>query len=217
VNLNAFFYDYDGYRHTVNTAQFGPPVFAVLPVPMEMMGAELDIAWMLTANDMLSLAAGYVDAKITDYPDIPELNPTSQYIAMKQVPGIPEMTATLGYDHTFNLPDGSVLVPRVEFRYTKGMYIDNLTANQTEETIDPDTGEYITYDLRPYAFQDDYYITDVGVTWTTASEKFAVTGYVRNLFDEEYKAAVQLGGSYDAVGVTAGDPQAWGLMFSARY
>jgi iron complex outermembrane receptor protein len=211
VNLNAFFYDYEGYRHTVNTAQFGPPVFAVLPVPMEMKGAEFDIAWMLTANDMINFAAGYVDAKITEYPDIPELNPTSQYIAMKRVPGIPEMTAKLDYNHTFNLPDGSILVPRIEFRYTKGMHIDNLTANQVVHNPPA------TYDLRPYAYQDDYYLTDVGATWTSANNMFAVSGYVRNVFDEEYKTGVQLGGSYDAVGVTPGDPRTWGIVISAKY
>jgi iron complex outermembrane receptor protein len=205
VNLSAFFYDYEGFRHTVNTALFGPPVFAVLPVPMEMKGAEFDITWMLTANDMQSLAAGYTDAQITDYPDIPELNPTSQYIALKRVPGIPEMKATLSYDHTFNLPDGSALVPRAKIRYTQGMYVENLTTSQYDAGVGP------------YAYQDDYMVADIGATWTAANDMFSVTGYARNVTDEEYKAGVTVSGGVDAVGVTAGDPMTWGVILTAKY
>jgi outer membrane receptor protein involved in Fe transport len=205
VNLNAYFYDYDGFRYTVNTAEFGPPVFAVLPVPMEMKGGELDVAWMITANDMLTFAAGLTDAKITDYPDIPELNPTSQYIAWKRVPGISPATATLGYHHTFNLPDGSVLVPRAEVRWTHGYNLETPTAAQA------------ALGVGPYTRQDEYYVADIGATWTTANDMLAVTGYVRNVLDEEYKAAVTVSGGPDSIGVTAGDPQAWGIVLSAKY
>jgi iron complex outermembrane receptor protein len=205
VNLNAYFYDYDGYRHTVNTAEFGPPVFGVLPVPMEMKGGELDVAWMITANDMLTFAAGLTDAKITDYPDIEELNPTNQYIAWKRVPGISPATAKLEYSHTFNLPDGSVLTPRAEVRWSHGYNLETPTTAQ------------VALGVGPYVRQDAYYVANIGATWTTANDIFAVTGYVRNVLDEEYKASVTVSGGPEAIGVTAGDPQAWGLVLSAKY
>jgi iron complex outermembrane receptor protein len=205
VNADVFFYDYEGYRYTVNTTLEGPPVFAVLPIPLEMKGAELDIVWMPTANGKLSLAAGWLDAKITGYPDIPEINPTSQYMVLERVPGIPEMTATLGYDHTFILPNGSTLVPRAEVRFTKGMYIENMTQIQYEAGV------------APYAYQDDYYVADIGATWTSLNEMFSITGYVRNVTDEEYKAALTISGGPDAIGVTPGDPQVWGLILSAKF
>jgi iron complex outermembrane receptor protein len=207
VNADVFFYDYDGYRHTVNKAVEGPPNYDTISTPLEMIGAELSVDWLLTPNDMLSLAAGWTEGEITGYPDIPELpNPSEYYLSMKTIPNVPPMTANLSYRHTFALTDGSTVVPRAEIRYTDGYYLGN---NLTEEQIEAG--------VKPYVWQDDYFVLNAGATWTSAGDMFAVTGYVRNLLDEEYKAYVEVSGGPEAVGVTAGDPQAWGLVLNVKY
>jgi iron complex outermembrane receptor protein len=207
VNLGAFYYDYDNYRHTVNYAVDGPPEYTIMTTPLEMKGAELAVDWLLTANDMLALTAGWLDAQITGYPDmILNGEPAEYYLAMEDVPNVPDLTATLSYDHTFLLPNGSTLAPRAEIKYTDGYYLgDNLTQDQIEAGV------------KPYIWQDSYFVTDIGTTWTSTNNLLSVTAYVRNLFDEEYKAAVEVSGGTEAVGVTAGDPQAWGLVLNVQY
>lgn len=206
VNAAVFYYDYEGYTHTANISTGGPPTFAQIVTPLEMKGLELDADWMLTPNDLLALSVAYLDAKITSFPVIDEVGDTSAYMALTRLPGLPEFTATLKYNHTFSIANGSTLVPRMELRYTDGMYVDQLTVSQVESG------------LGPYSYQDGYVIADIGATWNSPASKYAVTGYVRNLFDEEYKAEVSTGGAtVDACGVTAGDPRAWGLMASVRF
>ena len=205
LNVSAFYYDYEGFRHTVNTAVAGPPVYTIITTPLRMYGTEMDIQWLVTAKDKVSFSVGALDAKITGFPDIPEFNPTSQYLALEKLPRLPDLTANLGYDHVFTFADGSTLVPRAEMRYTSDMYVDQLMDTQ------------VALGLLPYAYQDSYIITDIGATWTSASDKYALTGYIRNVFDEEYKTEVNFGGGVNAVGVTAGDPRVFGLMFRARF
>lgn len=207
VNAGAFFYNYEGYRLTANIALAGPPVYAVLPLDLEMIGAELTVDWLLTAYDMLSFSLGLVRAEITGYPDIPELNPTKQYAPEKRLHGIPDATATLSYNHTFNFSNGSTLVPRAEVRYTSDVYVNR----------EPMTEGHIEEGLKPYAYQDAYFVADIGATWTSPGGMYSATAYVRNLFDEEYKLVAITNSGINGVGVTMGDPRAWGLVLSTKF
>lgn len=208
LNVSAFYYDYEGYRHTVNTALSGPPVYAIITTPLRMVGAEVETEWLVTALDKVSFNIAFLDAEITDLPDIEELlYPTEHYVAETDVAGVPPFSATLAYDHVFSLVSGSTFVPRAEIRYTSGMNVN--TEPMTEDQMDAG--------LEPYAHQDGYFIADIGATWSSASEKYSATGYVRNLFDKEYKSTVQFSGGVEAVGVNAGDPRVWGLMFSVKF
>ncbi len=208
VNVSAFYYDYSGYRHTVNTAMFGPPAFTVIATPLRMIGAELETQWLVTDLDKISFNAAMLDGKITDLPDVEGLPfPTSHYIAEKDVSGIPPYTATLGYEHVFSFGDGSTFTPRTEMRYTAGMYVNG----------EPMTQAQVDAGVKPYAYQDGYMIADINANWTSASQRYSATAYVRNLFDKQYKGQIQISGGTGAVGVNAGDPRVWGLMFNVNF
>jgi iron complex outermembrane receptor protein len=205
VNFSVFYYDYDGFTYTVNTALGGPPVFNTLPIPLRMIGDELTIDWLVTANDKVTFNVGAVDAKITGYPSIAELNPTKQWMELERLPGIAPLSANLGYEHTFYLDSGATIVPRGEIRYTDGMYIENLTTTA------------LAAGLLPYAYQDAYIIGDIGTTWTSPSGNYSATAYLRNALDKEYITGVNVESGVDSVGVTTGDPRTFGIMFRARF
>jgi iron complex outermembrane receptor protein len=209
VNIGGFFYDYKDYNITVNTntTGSGAPEYVLIPVDLEMMGIELTIDWLATENDKVAFSLGSVSTEITGYPDIPKLNPTEQWVAEKELSGIPDMTATLSYDHTFVLPTGGSIVPRAEVRYTSSYY----TNTEAFTVLHLESG------VKPYAYQDDYYVVNIGTTWTSPSGTFSVTGYMRNLFDEEYKVYTTTASGVDAVGVTAGDPQTWGMIANIKF
>jgi outer membrane receptor protein involved in Fe transport len=206
VNASIFYYKYSGFRSTVNIAAGGPPVFAQVATPLEMSGAELNMDWLVTKQDKVTFNAGLLNAKITSYPTIAGLGSTQQYMEFTRLPGTPQLTATLGYDHTFYLLNGSMLMPRLEMHYTSGQYLTNFTA-----------GQLAVSGLKDYGYQDSYMTGNFGTTWTSPEGKYSATVYARNIFDKEYKSAVSIGSTLTSAGVTPGDPRTWGLTFSAKF
>jgi len=213
LNADLFYYDYEGYPEGYNLRiGGGPPIFTVMPVPLRVLGLEVDMEYLITMYDKISLTAGYQDIKITDYPSAITWSDGSvtdgSYAAMlDQLPGHPKTKATIGYDHTFTLGDGSILAPRAELVYTGGHYLSQMTYLMT------DLGE------KPYNHQSAYMLANIGATWTSADQKYSATAYVRNALDEEYKAGVSLVSNppLSAIGVTPGDPRTFGAMFSIKF
>jgi len=206
VNGAIFYYDYEEYRNVANISPFQMPTWATLNTPLRMTGAEIDTTWLITQYDKVSLSAGYLDAKITDFPIDPFYGDTRDYLVFERIENNPQKTANISYDHTFLLADGSALVPRISARWQSGMYLTNLTRQQY------DIG------LAPYVWQDSYTITDVGITWTSSKDRYSVSGYIRNLFDTEYKNGVSPGTTSVAnTDVTVGDPRVWGLSVALRF
>jgi iron complex outermembrane receptor protein len=205
LNGSFFYYDYEGYQEAINVAQVGPPNFNVVRVPVRMFGVELDFSYLFTQYDKVSLTAGYLDAALKSYPNVPGTTTSAkEYMYLKEVPDLPSETATLAYDHTFMLANGASLVPRVELHYTGGYYLSQV---KTENVAYLD-----------YIYQDDVTLTNFAATYSSASEKFSVTGYVRNIFDEEYVTSVSLPeGGTSVFTAEVGDPRTWGIMVSMKF
>lgn len=205
MNASAFYYDYEQYRVPINIAPGGPPIFITLATDLRIFGVEFDADWMVTMYDRVAFSFGWLDAKIAGYPDVPALNPTKNWLWLERVPGISPLTANLSYERTFNLPNGSTLAPRGELRYTQDYYVEQMNKSQV------DAG------LKPWAHQDSYVIADIGATWTSPSSMYSATAYLRNAMDTEYKKEINMGASVNQMGVTPGDPRAWGLVVSAKF
>jgi iron complex outermembrane receptor protein len=217
LNGAVFYYDYEGYQEAVNIGQGPIPSFVIFALPVKMIGVEMDGQWLITPNDKASLSAGWLDAYLSSYPTKVANNTvlnTKDYLYFKQLPGIPKIMATLGYDHTFLFNNGSILTPHAEFRYTGGYYINQLSLGQVN---------LLPYDPRPYDYQSSNVLTNLTVTWTSSDTKFSMTGYIRNLFDKEYKAGLDIPsiggppGMSQSTIVTPGDPRTWGVMLRAKF
>jgi iron complex outermembrane receptor protein len=241
LNTALFYYDYEGYPEAVNVNPGGgPPTFTVMPIELDIMGLELEAEWLITPYDKLSLTAGYLKTEIAKVPESmvwepmappwgdpedpayqPYETPGSYAFMLDELPGYPEVTATLAYDHTFHLGDGSMLVPRAEVVYTGEYYIGQLNYLQVPpgalEGEDP-TRE-ADDDLTPYNKRDALTLVNIGATWTSSNQMLSITGYGRNVFDELYKQDVLLRTTSGTTGiqVTPGDPQTWGLIVSVKY
>ncbi len=209
INGDIFYLNYEGYQEAVNLTpdQPPPPEYIVLPVPVKMVGLEMDMVWLISQRDKLTFSGGWLDAEITDYPDIPGagLN-TRDLMYLKRVPGIPEVTATLAYDHTFLLGNGSSLVPRVEARYSSGYYVEQRTLTEVE------------YGLLPYDHQDSTVIINMGATWSSPQEKYSITAYVRNATDEDIKTKLDIPDVIsDPPPVQLGEPRTYGVMVGVKF
>jgi len=213
LNGSFFYYDYEGYQEAINIAQFGPPSFVVVRVPVRMMGLELDFSYLLTQYDKVTLSGGWLDATLKSYPNVPgSTTSAKEYMYLKDVPGLPPKTATLSYDHTFMFNNGASLVPRVELRYTGGYYLSQIKAANVA-TMD-DAGKY-TY--LQYLYQGGVTLTNFAATFNSSDGKFGATAYVRNAFDERYKATATLPEGTVFFNTTVGDPRTWGVSFSAKF
>jgi outer membrane receptor protein involved in Fe transport len=206
VNGAVFYYDYSGYRNVCNTSPAQMPTWATLTTPLRMIGAEIGTTWLVTQDDKVSFNAGYLDAKITDFPIDPLNGDSRQYLVFDRVENNPKYTTNISYDHTFLFADGSSLVPRLSARWQSGMYLSNLTRQQ------------YNVGFAPYVWQKSYMIADLGVTWTSSESKYSASGYVRNFTDTEYKNGVGIGTTSTAgTTVTVGDPRVWGLSLTVRF
>jgi outer membrane receptor protein involved in Fe transport len=222
VNAAAFYYDYEGYPEAVNVRYGdGPPTFTVLSVPLEVIGLEADVEYLITMNDKISLNAGYLRNEIAELPQSVEYFPGGppgapapppnsvaggEALTLKQVPGYPEIKATLAYDHTFIFGGDSALVPRAELIYTSGYYLEQMSFQE------------VNLGQTPYNYRDALVLCNINATWTSANQMFAVTGYVRNAFDEEYKAGIDLDNvSNQRITVVPGEPRTYGVMLSVKF
>jgi iron complex outermembrane receptor protein len=224
LNAALFYYDYEGLPEAVNVVPYGgPPVFDIMPIEVDIMGLELDVEYLVTPYDKISLSVGYLKTEITQTPDtmlwIPRAPPWdtpdpsyttagSDAFILDELPNHPDLTATLAYDHTFMLSDGSTLVPRAELVYTSDYYFEQMNYIQ------------INSGLKPYNERKALTLINIGATWTSARDMFSITAYGRNLLDEEYKA--RLGRFFTTsttsnIEVIPGDPLTWGLMVSFKY
>jgi outer membrane receptor protein involved in Fe transport len=205
LNGDVFYYDYEGYVESVNTAAAGPPVFTTMPVPLKMYGLEVSGEYLVTMEDKVSFDAGFESIKITDRPVFGAFD-AEAYMALTELPGNPKFTATLGYEHTFIFGSGSSLVPRAQLRYKGGYYLSQMTQNE------------VTFGEKPYNYQSSLVVADVSATWSSADSKYSATAYVRNALDKEYKAGVGLNTSALAsISVTPGDPRAFGVLLNVKF
>jgi iron complex outermembrane receptor protein len=225
LNAALFYYDYEELPEAINVNPGGgPPIFTVAPIQVDIMGLEFYLEYLFTPNDKVSLSAGYLNTEITGTPDTlimepsappgmtpppPFTVPGSDHFLLDELPGRPDFSATLTYDHSFMFGDGSTLVPRAELVYTSEYPLYQLNYLM----VTPGN------DLTPYNVRDALTLINIGATWTSANQMFSVTGYMRNVTDEEYKASVSMGSTSSTtnVGVTPGDPQTWGLMASFKF
>jgi outer membrane receptor protein involved in Fe transport len=207
VNGSFFYYDYEGYRNAVNVTTIGTsPTFAVISTPLRMIGAELAAEWIVTPKDRVSFNAGFLDAKISEYPVVDLYGDSRKWLYLDRIPNNPKQTYNLSYNHTFSLANGSFLEPRINLRWTSGQYLQNVTKKQVDDG------------LLAYAWQDSFMIGDIGVTWVSPKGMYSASGYIRNFTDEEYKNGTNIStSSLTDNGVTPGDPRVWGVSLTVKF
>jgi outer membrane receptor protein involved in Fe transport len=211
VNVAAFYMNYQGYQEAINISPPGQPppgVTALLRLPVRIIGLETDASWLLTQYDKVTLTAGWLDAEAKKYPPVDTslgVVSAKQFMVLKRIPGLPDVTANLVYDHTFLFGDGSSLVPRAELRYTSGYYLGQVTELEKSKG-------YL-----PYLYQDSVVLLNLSATWSSAKDKYSITGYIRNATDKEYKTSVGLPIGSQSATATVGDPRTYGIMVSVKF
>ena len=194
LNADVFHYAYSGFQTTANTSGNPQnPSYAVLTAPARMSGAEVESRWRLGAADTLSASYAYINAKYhgtsADF---------QTYVVQDKIPGIAPSTATLGYDHVFEVGGGS-LRAHADARFQDAYDLGAMTSAETS---------YATWNRSKAAT-----FLNANVTWDSPAATYSVTGYVRNLANEKVRTSF----SFQDESITLSDPRTFGVVLQAHF
>jgi iron complex outermembrane receptor protein len=190
LNAEVFYWDYKD-QQTVHLGAIRPTGFGLITenigrVPMR--GVDVELKWLVTPRDRLGLGVNYLSADTSRFvynavltsptaavssgcdTSTPFFNPSdnnfyrSVNCSGRPMPRAPEWTGTFDFEHTFLLPG--------EFQLTAGVHSVY------------SSGQYITIDYLPGAYQDSYHTTDAYLTLSAREDKWSVRAWVRNIEDD---------------------------------
>lgn len=156
------------------------------------LGNELNIEYQLTGADRLSLALGLLDGKIRDF-----TTDTGVNYAGYALPNSPVYTANLGWEHVWRAPGGASVNLRV----------DSLISH----------GYWALYSHDPYTYQKSYTKTGVNLTYHSASDKWSVGVWGRNLENADTLAAAGAGGLPGPSASYIDPPRTYGVKIDVRF
>jgi iron complex outermembrane recepter protein len=180
LNAEAYYYIYKGMQQQCQVAGIWDPVRqqnveAMIIVNADQgtsAGLEVNLDWMITASDRLTVSASYMQTEFgaLTLPASPWYPNTTDKTG-DPLPKAPPLSGTLGYEHAFGLDNGATLTPRFQTKVSAGF--DN-----THET-------YLAGSHTDAYSMSDFYLTYVGTSgnysvaaWVKNIENVAVTDYV---------------------------------------
>jgi iron complex outermembrane receptor protein len=131
--------------------------------------------------------------------------------AGNHLPYAPEYQATLAYSHSFTLPSGASVEPRVRASYYDEMFLgwENRT-DRPPGTLSPtDPGE------KDFGVQPAYFKLDLSLAYRSASDQWVAELFVNNATDEEVKTEAFYGAPQTFY--KWGDPRQAGVRVAYRY
>jgi iron complex outermembrane recepter protein len=163
----------------------------------------------LSASFVQTLAASYNNANINVTPAYAQalsdkLNGTLAAYVGSTPQNAPVHSVTFDYQHTFTLPGGSQLVPRLSGTYKTKYWSFGGAPGADVAAIIHDTSS------SNLAWQQNYSMWDLYLGWDSADGKLGLNAYVKNATNEVVLA------NYTAPYVSIQAPRTVGVVFSAR-
>ena len=157
LNAEAFHYDYRGFQSIL--VSFGPTGMIFFPTvnskKARFKGGEIEGVFLPTPNDRFEGSVSLLDAKFTNF-----VIGANNYTG-KKIPHSPPYTISLGYQHMFELGDGSKLNVGGDTRIVGKQYTE---ANNA-----------------PYATQSTYTYSTATVSYEPDGGRWSLIGWVRNI------------------------------------
>jgi iron complex outermembrane receptor protein len=131
--------------------------------------------------------------------------------AGNHLPYAPEYQMTVVYSHSFTMPGGASLVPRVRASYYDDMFLGwENRDDRPPGTLGPtDPGE------AEFGMQPSYTIVDLSLAYRSANEQWIAELFVDNATDEEVETEAFYGGNQTFY--KWGDPRQAGIRVSFKY
>lgn len=159
-------------------------------------GAELEISSLLARNTKLDFAITFLHARYEAdfYKHETAFSPVADNLNGKPLPHSPDFTIRGSIDHTFFLSDGSVLKPRVSFRWFDDQYVAPVISRTN--------------------LQEAYSIVDASLTFDS-THNWTLNFYANNALDKVYASGI----GFAAAGQVyfPGNPRQMGITFNMRF
>lgn len=192
ANVSAFYYDYTDQQ----TSQIvGTRTIIRNAGKSEIYGLEVEGSALLSESDRLDLFAGYLHAEFTEFAVASGAGNIE--LAGNSPPQSPRYSATVGYEHLFDVVAGHTLTFRLQTHYESKSYL-------TFYNFDSDK-------------QDAYTRSDVILTYAPDDERWSIEGYVRNIEDEEILTSASEVGVFTSYVYQFADPRTYGMRFSVKW
>ena len=170
-NISAYYTDYESYVQIINNSNLPAPLAYNIKA-VELYGLDVQSAWLITPDTQLALNVEYISTEIQDPAArlVRNISPTpvpnfiSESIDGYELPAVPNLRAIGTLEHTIRLGSGGTVVPRVQLSYEGSRYH---SLSKVERNL-----------------QGSFVLTDLQLTYRSASERFHATLYGNNLTDE---------------------------------
>jgi iron complex outermembrane receptor protein len=204
LNGSVYYNDYSAYQLAdVNFGTLSIPAFKTIAVPLKSYGAELEVLARPWIGGTFGVNLSYTHANF----ELSELSAEYQSrFYTERAYGIPKFRGSLSYDHRLEF-GGSVAL------LLHGDVVCNSEYDTRRMTVDEAAAGY-----KPYLNQGAQAVGNLSATLEFV-ERYGITGYVRNVTDEEYKTDGTVPNPPVSPYSTANlaDPRIWGVILSARF
>jgi iron complex outermembrane receptor protein len=186
LNLSAFLMDYQDMQvSAVERLPSGQQQLVTSnAASASIEGLEVEFAWRPSPNDVVSGFASFLNAEFdefltidTTYFDQGNLGNTVN-LSGRPLRHAPDFSFTGTYEHSFAMPWGGTLVPRLSLHYETDTIITAF--NDVFPELYAGAGA-----------QDEYTQTDVSLRYEAPKGNWTVEAFVQNLEDEEVKTDIQ--------------------------
>jgi iron complex outermembrane receptor protein len=222
LNGEVYYQDYGGYQEANVNIGTTEPVFTSVITPVKFYGFDAEVIYQLTPKDRVGANVGYTHGWYVGQSQVLYSTPATpfsaaadvtlgQYIYFKTVYGIVPWTINGNYNHIWNIGDGSKLTWHTDVKYTSPYYPARLSQ-----------ANVVAQGVAPYSHVSSAYVFNTNLMWTSASGKYSLNAYVRNLFDNRYKTGGNngCGGPFGCTGntsATIADPRSFGAIISVDF
>jgi len=200
LNIEGYYWDYKDKQETyVGPLSINPLSVLLITAnaaSAEIYGLELSGILKLSDNDVLSGDLSYTHARYGRFV-IPLLGGGTANSTGKPLMRAPEWSGRVSYEHTQPLGSMGELILNASMRFSSDYWLNN------------------TY--LPVALHPSYQVFDAALTWQSESERFSVTGFVKNITDKAYyTGAIFPPATLDGLGQIAA-PRTYGARVRMKF
>jgi len=202
LNVEAYYYDYTGYQVQLHGGSYRDPLTGQLNTNGNFManakkgtnsGLEVRPDWMITANDRITAEFAYMKTKFGELVLPGNFGLAGLALTGTDLPNAPHLSATLAYEHIFNLEDGSTITPKFSTKVTQGYW------NTCEK-------------YQPGAYTEGYSMSDFYMTYAAASGKYNAVLWVKNIENNDVTNYV-----FPMYRRIINDPRTSGITFNVKF
>jgi iron complex outermembrane receptor protein len=191
-NGSAFYYDYSDLQ-VFAFVIVGGVGFSTISNAADatISGAEFELQWLPTENLFINLGVGILDTEYEDF-----VIATGDYSG-NSITMSPELTLNGLIQYDIPLGDRGTVTLQTDFNYQDEVFFDALN--------------------NPLLSEDDYWIWNARVSWTSSDDNWEVAAFGRNLGDEEFMVYAFDLSFFGFNEEMLGTPRSYGLDVSYRF